>query len=405
MKEILLNRFISYVKIESRSNPESGKTPSSDNQLLFSKTLYDELVKIGLSDVTLDNNGYLTATLPANSSKAAPTIGFIAHVDTSPDFTGTDVNPKIVPNYDGKDIILNSDSNIILSPETYPELLNYVGKTIIATNGLTLLGADDKAGIAEIVTAMEYLIQNPTIQHGKIRICFTPDEEIGEGADHFDVEQFGADFAYTMDGGEIGELEYENFNAAGAKITINGLNIHPGYGFNRMINAQLIGHQFITSLPNETPRNTNGYDGFYHLTSSKGDVEHFELNYIIRDFDQLKFEERIAKIDKIAKLINQEYGKELITVKITRQYKNMREKIEPLYHIIERAQKAMETVGVDCKIKPIRGGTDGARLSFMGLPCPNIFAGGHNFHGRYEFVPLESMMKAVEVIIEIVKVK
>lgn len=401
----LLNRFLKYVSFDTKSNPVSGNTPSSKGQYEFSQYLEEELKTIGLQDIELDQNGYLIATLPANTPDITPTIGLIAHVDTSPDFSATNVKPQINKDYKGGDIILNIEEHIVLSPELSPELKNYIGQTIITTDGKTLLGADDKAGIAEIVTAMEYLTQNQDIKHGKIRICFTPDEEIGEGANHFDVLKFGAEYAYTIDGGEIGELEYENFHAAEAKIAINGLNIHPGYGFDRLINAQLVGHQFLSMLPNQTPTNTTGYDGFYHLTSSQGDVEHYELNFILRDFDKTLFEQKKNTIEEIADKINDLYKKEIVTYKITDQYKNMREKIEPVMHIVDRAQYAMQKCNVDCKIKPIRGGTDGARLSFMGLPCPNIFAGGHNFHGRYEFIPLESMQKAVEVIIEIVKLQ
>ncbi len=404
MSNIILNRFLNYVSFNTRSNPESGQTPSSEGQMVFSKHLANELLEIGLTDVKLDDWGYLTATVPSNTTTNTPTIGLIAHVDTSPDFNGKDIKPLITTNYNGGDILLNPEENIVLSPTLSPELKKYIGQTIITTDGTTLLGADDKAGVAEIVTAMEYIINHPEIEHGTLRICFTPDEEIGEGADHFNVADFGAEFAYTIDGGEIGELEFENFNAAGAKVIIRGLNIHPGYGFGRMINAQLVAHRFITLLPNETPSNTTGYDGFFHLTSSAGDVELFEMHFIIRDFDKEHFDQRIVNLTEIAEKINQEYQKEIVMVEVTPQYQNMRKMIEPVMHIVERAKQAMERSGVEPKIKPIRGGTDGARLSYMGLPCPNIFAGGHNFHGRYEFIPLESMQKAVAVIVELVRI-
>lgn len=403
MKNKLLNRFLKYTTFNTQSHQSSDTTPSSHSQFIFSTFLADELKEIGLSDVILDDNGYLTATLPANTITPQPTIGLIAHVDTSPDFSGENVRAKITENYQGNDITLCEELGLKLSPTLSPELKNYIGQTIITTSGTTLLGADDKAGIAEIVTAIEHLINTPIIEHGKIRICFTPDEEIGQGADHFDVEAFGADFAYTIDGGEIGELEYENFNAALATISINGLNIHPGYGYGRMINAQLVAHEFLTLLPNETPANTKDYEGFFHLSNSYGDVERFELHVLIRDFDEINFQNRQNTIKKIAHTINNKYPYDVVVVEIKEQYNNMRKMIEPQLHIVERAKLAMERVGVQPKIKPIRGGTDGARLSFMGLLCPNIFAGGHNFHGKYEYVPLESMEKAVETIIEIVK--
>lgn len=403
MKNNLLNRFLKYTTFNSQSHQNSETTPSSHSQLIFSAFLEEELRNIGLSEVILDDKGYLTATLPSNSKSQLPTIGLIAHVDTSPDFSGENVKAVITPNYQGEEISLNKELEISLSPSLSPELKNYVEQTIISTDGTTLLGADDKAGIAEIVTAMEILINTPSIEHGKIRICFTPDEEIGQGADYFNVEAFGADFAYTIDGGEIGELEYENFNAALATISINGLNIHPGYGYGRMINAQLVAHEFLTLLPNETPANTKDYEGFFHLSNSYGDVERFELHILIRDFDETNFLQRQNTIKKIAHSINNKYPNDVVFVEIKEQYKNMRKMVEPHLHIVERAKLAMERVGVQPKIKPIRGGTDGARLSFMGLLCPNIFAGGHNFHGKYEYVPLESMEKAVETIIEIVK--
>ena len=405
MKTQLLSRFLKYLSFETTSNPNSGTTPSSSGQLTFAQHLAQELQQIGAIDIVLDANGYLMATIPSNTHRNCPTIGLIAHLDTSPDFTAANIKPIITENYCGGAITLNKEKNILLSPDLSPELENYIGQTIISTDGTTLLGADDKAGIAEIITAMQHIIANPEIEHGKIRICFTPDEEIGEGADHFDVAKFGANFAYTIDGGEIGELEYENFYAAGAKITITGLNIHPGYGYNKMINAQLIAHKFMSMLPNETPSNTRGYEGFYHLTLSKGDVEMFELNYIIRDFDEPSFENRKNLISNIAATINKQENQPLITVDIHDQYKNMRQMVEPVMYIVDRAKEAMLTCNVEPKIKPIRGGTDGARLSYMSLPCPNIFAGGHNFHGRFEYIPLQSMVKAVEVIVEIVRAR
>jgi tripeptide aminopeptidase len=400
----LRNRFLNYVCIDTQSDANTGLTPSTPGQMEFAKSLVEELMQIGLEEVELDENGYVMATIPSNSDKEVPVIGFVAHLDTSPDFTGKHVKPNLVKNYDGKDIILNQEKGIVLSPKEFPELHNYVGQTLITTDGTTLLGADDKAGVAEIVTAAEYLMQHPEIKHGKIRIGFTPDEEIGAGADHFNVEKFGADYAYTMDGGEIGELEYENFNAAIAKITVLGRNVHPGYAKNKMRNSIRIANQIISMLPrHETPEHTSGYEGFYHLTSFKGEVEQSELEYIIRDFKRDRFEDRKKELTHIVSKVNAEYGEGTVTLQLNDQYYNMREKIEPVMHVVDQAKKAMEQVGVKPNIKPIRGGTDGARLSFMGLPTPNIFAGGHNFHGRFEFVPLESMQKAVDVILKIVE--
>ncbi|GAF02236.1 peptidase T [Saccharicrinis fermentans] len=398
------DRFLKYVGIDTQSDTDTGLTPSTPGQMRFSEQLVEELKEIGLHEVELDDNGYVMATIPSNIKKEVPVMGFIAHVDTSPDFTGKHVNPQILEGYDGQDIVLNKEENIIMETADFPELKNYVGQTLITTDGTTLLGADDKAGVAEIVTAAEYLMKHPEIKHGKIRIGFTPDEEIGAGADYFDVKKFGAEYAYTMDGGEIGELEYENFNAALAKITVLGRNVHPGYAKNKMRNSIRIANQIISLLPRvETPEHTSGYEGFFHLMSFKGEVEKSELTYIIRDFKRGRFEDRKKEMAHLVSKINSEYGKGTASVEIKDQYYNMCEKVKPVMHIVEQAKKAMEEVGVKPNIKPIRGGTDGARLSFMGLPTPNIFAGGHNFHGRFEFVPLQSMEKAVEVILKIVE--
>ncbi len=400
--ENIKDRFLRYVSIDTESDENTGLTPSTPGQMKFSQMLVEELKNIGLEDVELDENGYTTATIPATVDKPVPVIGFIAHVDTSPDFTGKDVKPQIIENYDGGIITLDEEKQINLDPAFSPELTQYKGQTIITTDGNTLLGADDKAGVAEIITAAEYLINNPQIKHGKIRICFTPDEEIGEGADNFNVEKFGAEYAYTMDGGEIGELEYENFNAASAKITVVGLNVHPGYAKNKMRNSMRIANQIISMLPRvETPEHTENYEGFYHLMSFNGTVEKSELSFIIRDFRRDRFEDRKKEMTHLVNKINSEYGEEIAFIEIKDSYYNMREKVEPVIHIIETAKKAMNLVGVKPLVKPIRGGTDGARLSFMGLPTPNIFAGGHNFHGRFEYVPLESMEKATKVIIKI----
>ncbi len=401
-KQHIIDRFISYVTIDTESDPESNTTPSTNKQWDLANKLAEELRTIGLQDVTINENAYIMATLPSNIDHKVPTIGFISHFDTSPDFTGANVNPQIIENYDGKDIILNSSQNIVLSPEYFEDLKLYIGQTLITTDGTTLLGADDKAGITEIVTAMEYLIQHPEIKHGKIRIGFTPDEEIGRGAHKFDVSKFGADWAYTMDGSQIGELEYENFNAAGAIVTVKGKIVHPGYAKGKMINSMYIAQDFINSLPRmETPEHTSGREGFFHLHNIKGNVEETQLQYIIRDHDKKHFEARKEVMNKLVSEINTQQGKEVISIEIKDQYYNMREKIEPLMHIVDIAEEAMKTLNITPLIKPIRGGTDGSQLSFMGLPCPNIFAGGHNFHGRYEYVPVESMIKAVEVIVKI----
>jgi len=397
----LIDRFISYITIDTQSDPNSDTTPSTKKQWTLAHKLVLELKEIGMQDVTIDGNAYIMATLPSNMDKEVPTIGFISHFDTSPDFTAAHVKPQIIRNYDGEDIILNEEMNIVLSPGYFEDLLQYKGNTIITTDGTTLLGADDKAGIAEIVTAMEYLIQHPEIKHGKIRVGFTPDEEIGRGAHKFDVAKFGADWAYTMDGSQIGELEYENFNAAGAKIRITGKSVHPGYAKGKMVNAILIAHEFMAELPNqEVPQKTSGREGFFHVNHLKGDIELAEIELIIRDHDLLKFNERKQLLQQIAENLNARYNG-AVSLDIQDQYFNMKEKIEPVMHIVDIAKEAMESLGIAPIIKPIRGGTDGSQLSFMGLPCPNIFAGGHNFHGKYEYVPVESMEKAVAVIVKI----
>lgn len=395
----LLERFLRYVKIDTQSDPESSSFPSTTRQFDLLRVLVEELKGFGIEDAELDDKGYIMASIPSNIDKEVPTIGFIAHVDTSPDMSGTNVKPQIIENYDGKVIHLNDE--VRLSPVEFPHLLKYKGQTLLTTDGTTLLGADDKAGIAEIMTAVEYLMTHPEIKHGKIRIGFTPDEEIGKGADYFDVKKFNADFAYTLDGGEIGELEFENFNAALAKIKIKGKNVHPGTAKNVMINSMLVAMELNGLLPpNQRPEHTEKYEGFYHLISFKGSVEDSEMQYIVRDHDREKFEHKKQLIQKATDFINVKYGN-IADLQLTDQYYNMREKIEPVFHIIDIAKKAYEEVGVEPNIKAIRGGTDGARLSYMGLPTPNIFAGGHNFHGRYEYVPLESMQKSVQVILKI----
>ncbi|WP_430516775.1 peptidase T [Aquaticitalea lipolytica] len=398
----IIDRFISYVIIDTESDPKSSTTPSTLKQWDLANKLVEELKTIGMQDVTIDENAYIMATLPSNVNHDVPTIGFISHFDTTPDFTGANVNPQIIKNYNGKDIILNEEEGIILSPDLFDDLLQYKGQTLITTDGTTLLGADDKAGITEIITAMEYLINHPEIKHGKIRVGFTPDEEIGRGAHKFDVEKFGADWAYTMDGSQIGELEYENFNAAGAVIKIKGKIVHPGYAKGKMINSMYIATEFINSLPElETPEHTENYQGFFHLSSIEGKVEETILQYIIRDHDKKHFEARKEMIQNLADEINSQYEREVIVVEIKDQYYNMKEKVEPVMHIVDIAEEAMKQLGIKPLIKPIRGGTDGSQLSYMGLPCPNIFAGGHNFHGRYEYVPVESMVKATQVICKI----
>ncbi len=398
----LVERFLKYVSFDTQSDDSTRLTPSTPGQMVFAQYLKTELETLGLEEITLDEHGYLFATLPANTDKEVPVIGFISHLDTSPDMTGKDVSPRIVANYDGSDIVLCEEDKVILSPAQFPELLDHKGEDLIVTNGKTLLGADDKAGIAEIVSAIAYLKEHPEVKHGKIRIGFNPDEEIGEGAHKFDVEKFGCQWAYTMDGGEVGELEYENFNAASAKITFKGRNVHPGYAKNKMINSISVANRFIGLLPAaEVPERTSGYEGFYHLIATHGDVEQTNLTYIVRDHDREKFEARKREIERLVNQINTEFGCGTATLELHDQYYNMREKIEPVMHIIDTAFAAMEAVGVKPNVRPIRGGTDGAQLSFKGLPCPNIFAGGLNFHGRYEFVPVQNMEKAMKVIVKI----
>jgi len=404
-KQHIIDRFIGYVTIDTESNPNSETTPSTSKQWDLANKLVDELKAIGMHDVTIDNNAYIMATLPSNVNHDVPTIGFISHFDTSPDFTGANVNPQIIENYNGEDILLNAEENIVLSPSYFDDLLLYKGQTLITTDGTTLLGADDKAGICEIVSAMEYLINHPEIKHGDIKVGFTPDEEIGRGAHKFDVEKFNADWAYTMDGSQVGELEYENFNAAGAKIKVNGKIVHPGYAKGKMINSMYYATEFINNLPKqEVPEHTEGYEGFFHLHAIEGKVEETYLEYIIRDHDKDKFEARKVLIQKIADDMNTKYGKSVIEIDVKDQYYNMKEKVEPVKHIVDIAEEAMLQLNIKPLIKAIRGGTDGSQLSYMGLPCPNIFAGGHNFHGRYEYVPLESIIKATQVICKIVEI-
>ena len=401
-KKHILNRFLSYVKIDTQSDPNSETTPSSDKQWILAHKLFKELKEIGVSDVSIDDNGYIMGTLPSNVDYYVPVIGFISHYDTSPDFTAKNVNPKVIENYNGKDIILNENENIVLSPEYFEDLLLYKGQTLITTDGTTLLGADDKAGVCEIISAIEYLIKNQKIKHGTIKIGFTPDEEIGRGAHKFDVSKFGAEWAYTMDGSQIGELEYENFNAASAEIIIKGKIVHPGYAKNKMVNSMYYAQKLINSLPEkETPESTEGYEGFYHLQSVNGKVEKTTLKYIIRDHDLDCFNERKKTIQLKVKELNEKFKKVSFELNIIDQYYNMKQKIEPVMHIVEIAEEAMKSLGIKPIIKPIRGGTDGSQLSYMGLPCPNIFAGGHNFHGRYEYIPLQSMLSAIKVICKI----
>jgi len=402
--EKIVERFLRYVKIDTQSDPHSETCPSTEKQFTLGNMLVEELHDLGLKDASIDENGYIMATLPSNIDKTVPTIGFVAHMDTSPDYSGKDVMPNIVKNYDGGEIVLNKEQNIIMSPKDFPELKNYINQDIITTDGTTLLGADNKAGIAEIMAAVEFLVNNPEIKHGDIKIGFTPDEEIGRGADKFDVKKFGADFAYTIDGGEIGELQYENFNAAGVKITINGRNIHPGAAKDKMVNSVNIAMELQGILPaSEKPEHTEGYEGFFHLNNMEGTVEKTTMIYIIRDHCKEKFEKKKELINKAVELLNVKYGENTVEIDMKDQYYNMKEKVEPVMHIVETAKKAMEEVGVNPMVIPIRGGTDGARLSYMGLPCPNIFTGGHNFHGKFEYIPVESITKAVEVIVKIVQ--
>lgn len=404
MKNEIKDRFLRYVAIDTQSDDSSESCPSTSKQLIMLELLRDELLSMGLTDASMDENGYVMATLPANNGKTSPVIGFIAHVDTSPDMPGVNIHPQIVNQYDGGDIVLNKELNLTLSPSDFPEMKQYAGQTLIVTDGTTLLGADDKAGVTEIMTAVQYLTRHPEIKHGPIKIGFTPDEEIGRGVDHFDVKKFGADWAYTLDGGEIGELEYENFNAAGAKINIQGKNIHPGYAKGKMQNALLMAMEFNALLPIfERPEFTQDYEGFFHLVKMEGSVEKSFIQYIIRDHDHQLFENKKKVIQQCVDFMNARYGEGAFTLELKDQYFNMREKIEPVYHIVETARIAMEELGIEPHIRPIRGGTDGSRLSYMGLPCPNIFAGGHNFHGKYEYVPLESMEKATKVILKIIE--
>ena len=404
-KKNLIDRFLRYIKIDTQSDDTvTERFPSTEKQLTLSNLLVNELKELGAQDVEIDQYGYVMATIPANTNKKVPVLGFLAHVDTAPDMSGKNVNPRFIENYDGSDIILNKDLNITLSSKEFPELKDYKGKTLIVTDGTTLLGADDKAGVAEIMTAVEYMLKNPDFKHGKIRISFTVDEEVGRGVDYFDVKKFGADYGYTLDGGAMGELEFENFNAAGAKISVQGRNIHPGYAKDKMINAILVAQEFNSMLPvNERPEHTQDYEGFYHLIKMEGTVEKATFQYIIRDHNRAKFETRKTYMERVASYLNTKYGEGTITLELKDQYYNMREKVEPVYHVISTAIEAMEKVGVKPNVKPIRGGTDGARLSYMGLPCPNLFAGGENFHGKFEYVPVESMEKAAEVMLKIIE--
>ncbi len=403
--EKILDRFLRYVAIDTMSDPDSPTQPSTNKQYNLLTLLCEELRQMGVEDVTVDKYGYLMATIPSNIDKDVPAVGFIAHVDSSPDASGTDIKPQIFENYDGGDIVINKDKGMKLSPSEFPELRKYIGQTIVTTDGTTLLGADDKAGVAEIMCAAEYIMTHPEFKHGEIKIGFTPDEEIGRGVDYFDVEKFGAKYAYTMDGGQIGELEYENFNAAGAKISIQGRNIHPGYAKDKMLNAILLASELNDMLPVwQRPEHTQGYEGFFHIVKFSGVVEEATIQYIIRDHDFELFEQKKKLLQQCVDFMNAKYGEGIFTLEMKDQYYNMRKEVEPHYHIVETAVKAMEMAGIEVDIRPIRGGTDGARLSFMGLPCPNIFAGGHNFHGKFEYVPVQSMEKATEVILNILKI-
>jgi len=404
MRKEMVDRFITYVKVDTQSNDESTTCPSTSGQWTLANMLVEELKQIGMSEVSVDEHGYVMATLPANIDKDIPTIGFLAHIDTATDMTGANVNPQFVENYDGKDIVLNEEMKVIMSPKDFPELANYKGHTLITTDGTTLLGADNKAGIAEIMTAMSYLINHPEIKHGKIRVAFTPDEEIGRGPHKFNVEVFNATYAYTMDGGPLGELQYESFNAAGAKVVFKGKNVHPGTAKDKMINSTKMAMEFQSMLPaDEAPEYTEGYEGFYHLLSVHGDVEETKLNYIIRDFDKEKFAARKATFETITAKLQEKYGKERIILEMNDQYYNMREKIEPVKEIVDIAYQAMKNLDIEPIIQPIRGGTDGSQLSYMGLPTPNVFTGGENYHGKFEYISIENMLKATNVIIEIVK--
>ncbi|HZK03487.1 MAG TPA: peptidase T [Bacteroidaceae bacterium] len=401
----ILERFLRYTRFNTQSDANSYTVPSTDGQREFALSLKEELIELGLTQVELDNNGYLFATLPSNITKKVPVIGFIAHLDTSPDISGKQVRARVEKNYNGENIILNREDNVILSPEMFPELLNVIGDDIIVTDGKTLLGADDKAGIAEIISAIEYLLAHPEIPHGKVRLAFTPDEEIGRGADYFDLSRFGCDWAYTVDGGGEGELEYENFNAAVAVARFKGLNVHPGYSKNKMVNALLLANSMISMFPElETPRFTEKYLGFFHLVSLKGTVDSAEAEWLIRDHDKDKFEKRKSMIAYYASILNKEYGEGTVELKVSDQYRNMKEVIEPVMEIVDLAVEAMRDIGISPRIVPIRGGTDGARLSYMGLPCPNIFTGGMNFHSRYEYISVQSMEKAMKTIVSIIKI-
>ncbi|MEK5379748.1 peptidase T [Niallia sp. FSL W8-0635] len=404
MKENIINRFISYAVVDTQSNESNSECPSTPGQLTLANLLVEELKEIGMAEVTIDENGYVMATLPANTDNKVPTIGFLAHLDTATDFTGKNVRPQKTEKYDGQNIVLNKDLHIVLSPKEFPELKNYVGHTLLTTDGTTLLGADNKAGIAEIVTALIYLKENPDIKHGKIRVAFTPDEEIGRGPHKFNVEAFDADFAYTVDGGPLGELQYESFNAAGAKITVSGTNVHPGTAKGKMVNSIKIAMELQNRLPaNEAPEFTEGYEGFYHLLSFEGDVEETKLSYIIRDFDRSSFEDRKNTLQAIIHELNEKYGANTVKLDLNDQYYNMREKIEPVKEIVDVAYQAMENLGITPIVQPIRGGTDGSQLSYMGLPTPNIFTGGENFHGKYEYISVDNMVKATNVIVEIAR--
>ncbi len=401
----IVERFLKYVSFDTQSDENSGVTPSTPKQMVFAQYLKEELQSLGLEEITLDENGYLFATLPANTDKPLPVIGFIAHMDTSPDMSGEHVTPRIVSQYDGEDIVLCPEEQIVLSPKQFPELLDHRGEDLIVTNGKTLLGADDKAGIAEIVSAMVWLKEHPEVKHGKVRIGFNPDEEIGLGAHKFNVEQFGCQWAYTMDGGELGELEFENFNAAAAVVLVKGRNVHPGYAKNKMINSLRVANEYVAALPAEqVPERTEGYEGFFHLIGMEGTVEETKVSYIIRDHDLGLFESRKQLMQDVAALLNRKYGEGTVTLQLKHQYYNMRKQIEPVMHVIDIAKEAMLAAGVEPKVKPIRGGTDGAQLSFKGLPCPNIFAGGLNFHGRYEFLPIPNLRKAMQTVVEIVRI-
>lgn len=404
MKQDLIERLTRYAKVDTQSNEDSLTCPSTPGQLTLANILVEELKKIGMSEVTIDENGYVMATLPANTDKDVPTIGFLAHVDTATDFTGTGVNPQLVESYDGNDIVLNEELQVVLSPKEYPNLKNYVGHTLMTTDGTTLLGADNKAGIAEIMTGLVYLMNHPEIKHGKVRVAFTPDEEIGRGPERFDVEAFNAKYAFTIDGGPLGELQYESFSAAAAKITFKGNNIHPGTAKGKMVNSGKIAMEFNSKLPvEEAPEYTEGYEGFYHLLSINGDVENTTLYYIIRDFDRNNFNHRKATIESLVAEFREEYGQDNIILDMYDQYYNMREKIEPVKEIVDIAHEAMTNLGIKPIVEPIRGGTDGSQLSYMGLPTPNIFTGGENYHGKFEYISVDNMVKATEVMVEILR--